>query len=174
MITTRFAAGEGSPNTRKLLLEHNIEHRPLLPEDYCIGRNGCMQGWGLHVWADVRAETSWQNPLLLQGCTCSAKHRQDGQLLVWMVITSAHHAHNCQTRTAPWTCRDAESGYYFDVDLVPDQKKVNFHHWVGVLVHKGMQSPSVRVMQRDQTQNIISYRPKSMIVQGKRRMQAAR
>ena len=34
--------------------------------------------------------------------------------------------------------RDAESGFYFTVDLVPDQKKVNFHHWVGLLVHRGM------------------------------------
>lgn len=33
--------------------------------------------------------------------------------------------------------RNAEDGYFFEVDLVPDQKKVNFHHWVGFLVHKG-------------------------------------
>ncbi len=26
-----------------------------------------MQGWGLHVWADVRSETEWQQPLPLQG-----------------------------------------------------------------------------------------------------------
>ena len=38
-----------------------------------------------------------------------------------------------------WCCvRDAESGFYFTVDLVPDQKKINFHHWVGLLVHRGM------------------------------------
>ena len=34
-------------------------------------------------------------------------------------------------------CRNAQDGYYFEVDLVPDQKKVNFHHWVGMLVHRG-------------------------------------
>jgi len=33
--------------------------------------------------------------------------------------------------------RDADGGFHFTVDLVPDQKKVNFHHWVGLLVHKG-------------------------------------
>lgn len=27
-----------------------------------------MQGWGLHVWADVRSETEWQRPIPLQGC----------------------------------------------------------------------------------------------------------
>ena len=25
------------------------------------------QGWGLHVWADVRQETDWGSPLPLQG-----------------------------------------------------------------------------------------------------------
>lgn len=30
------------------------------------------------------------------------------------------------------------------VDLVPDQKKVNFHHWVGLLVHRGMHTSQPR------------------------------
>jgi hypothetical protein len=34
-------------------------------------------------------------------------------------------------------CRDKDGGYYFEVALVPDQKKVNFHHWVGLLTHRG-------------------------------------
>lgn len=33
--------------------------------------------------------------------------------------------------------RNAAEGYYFEVPLMPDQKKVNFHHWVGLLTHKG-------------------------------------
>ncbi|KAK9903518.1 hypothetical protein WJX75_007894 [Coccomyxa subellipsoidea] len=32
---------------------------------------------------------------------------------------------------------NAAEGHYFEVPLMPDQKKVNFHHWVGLLTHKG-------------------------------------
>ncbi|BDA50310.1 Pullulanase [Coccomyxa sp. Obi] len=64
-----------------------------------IRRDDEYEGWGLHVWADVRQETEWSKPLPLQG--------------------------------------NSQDGFYFEVGLVPDQKKVNFHHWVGLLTHKG-------------------------------------
>lgn len=56
------------PDTQTHLLTHAVEHHPLLSIDECIGPEFCMQGWGLHVWADVRAETAWESPLPLQGC----------------------------------------------------------------------------------------------------------
>ena len=71
-MITRSAAEKDFPDTRKLFLEYAIEHRLLVYGISRIGPMTCMQGWGLHVWADVRAETAWQNPLLLQGCFAHA------------------------------------------------------------------------------------------------------
>ncbi|KAK9797016.1 hypothetical protein WJX73_006576 [Symbiochloris irregularis] len=57
------------------------------------------EGWGLHVWGDVKQETVWAEPL--------KPSRSDDGALHW------------------------------DVELIPDQSKNNFDHWVGFIIHKG-------------------------------------
>ena len=138
MMITRLAAGRDSltPESCPLNMLSSTAH--WMMKSNALGR--CL---ACRVGAFMCGRTSEQKLPGRAHFSCKGALRM---LCLALALLSAsvygHHRPHTDVRTqrSHGQCRDAEGGFYFDVDLVPDQKKVNFHHWVGLLVHKGMRN----------------------------------